>query len=87
MPFLPLRDLPDPGMEAKCPASLALAGGFFTAEPPGKPNNVHIYVFGKSETKMFICISQGPFRKTASILNRRNLIQRIGYMDDIRTET
>ena len=28
------RDLPDPGME---PVSPALAGGFFTAEPPGKP--------------------------------------------------
>ena len=28
------RDLPDPGME---PASPALAGGFFTAEPPRKP--------------------------------------------------
>ncbi|XDA79075.1 hypothetical protein R6Z07F_009132 [Ovis aries] len=27
------RDLPDPGME---PASLALAGRFFTTEPPGK---------------------------------------------------
>ena len=27
-------DLPDPGME---PESSALAGGFFTTEPPGKP--------------------------------------------------
>ena len=27
-------DLPDPGIE---PTSLALAGGFFTTEPPGKP--------------------------------------------------
>ena len=52
----------------------------------GKPNNVHIYVFGRSETKMFNCVSQGPFRNTTSVLNRRNLIQRIGYMDDMRTE-
>ena len=28
------RDLPNPGMEH---ASPVLAGGFFTAEPPGKP--------------------------------------------------
>ena len=28
------EDLPDPGME---PASPALASGFFTTEPPGKP--------------------------------------------------
>ena len=28
-------DLPDPGIK---PMSLALAGGFFTTEPPGKPH-------------------------------------------------
>ena len=28
------RDLPDPGLE---PVSPALAGEFFTTEPPGKP--------------------------------------------------
>ena len=30
-------DLPDPGIEPEFPASPALAGGFFTTEPPGKP--------------------------------------------------
>ena len=34
LPFPPPGDLPDPGTE---PASPALAGGFFTSEPPGKP--------------------------------------------------
>ena len=34
MPFLTPGDLPDPGIEC---ASPALAGGFFTTEPPGKP--------------------------------------------------
>ena len=34
LPFPSLRDLPDPGME---PVSPALASGFFTTEPPGKP--------------------------------------------------
>ena len=29
------RDLPDPGVERVSPA---LAGGFFTSEPPGKPS-------------------------------------------------
>ena len=33
-PFPPSGDLPDPGIE---PSSPALAGGFFTTEPPGKP--------------------------------------------------
>ena len=30
------RDLPGPGIEPASPLSPALAGGFFTAEPPGK---------------------------------------------------
>ena len=34
LPFSSLGDLPNPGIE---PASPALAGGFFTTEPPGKP--------------------------------------------------
>ena len=33
LPFPPLGDLPDPGIEL---ASPALAGGFFITEPPGK---------------------------------------------------
>ena len=32
--FPPPGDLPDQGIEPVCPA---LAGGFFIAEPPGKP--------------------------------------------------
>ena len=35
LPFLSPGDLPNPGIE---PESPALAGGFFTTEPPGKPN-------------------------------------------------
>ena len=34
LPFLSLGDLPNPGIEHACPA---LAGRFFTTEPPGKP--------------------------------------------------
>ena len=34
LPFPPPEDLPDPGME---PVTFALAGGFFTTEPPEKP--------------------------------------------------
>jgi len=32
-----LGDLPDPGIKPTSLASLALAGRFFTTEPPGKP--------------------------------------------------
>ena len=38
LPFPSPRDLPDPGIRA---ASPALAGGFFTTEPPGKPESSH----------------------------------------------
>ena len=41
MPFPFPRDLPDPGVK---PVSPALAGGFFTAEPLGKPKS-HLHNF------------------------------------------
>ena len=37
MPFLIPGDLPDPGIEPMSPTSPALAAGFFTTAPPGKP--------------------------------------------------
>ena len=38
-PFPPPGDLPDPGIEPGSLASPALAGGFFTTMPPGKPKS------------------------------------------------
>ena len=38
LPFPPPGDLPDPRIKPTSPASPALAGGFFTTEPPGKPH-------------------------------------------------
>ena len=32
-------DLPDPGIKPEFPVSPALAGRFFTTEPPGKPRS------------------------------------------------
>ena len=37
LPFTPPGDLPDPGIKSWSPASLVLAGGFFTTVPSGKP--------------------------------------------------
>ena len=37
LPFPPPRDLPDPGIKPASLAFPALAGRFFTTEPPGKP--------------------------------------------------
>ena len=38
LPFPPPGDIPNPGIE---PLSPALAGRFFTTEPPGKPQNIN----------------------------------------------
>ena len=38
LPFPTPGDIPDPESEPESPVSPALAGGFFTTEPPGKPN-------------------------------------------------
>ena len=37
LPFPPPEDLPNPGIEPTSLAPPALAGGFFTTTPPGKP--------------------------------------------------
>ena len=42
LPFPPPGDLPDPGMKLASPASLALAGRFFSTEPLGKPLQMYI---------------------------------------------
>ena len=44
LPFPPPGDLPDPGIEPKSLASSALAGGFFTTAPPGKPADMLICI-------------------------------------------
>ena len=38
LPLLSPGDLPDPGIKLASLMSPALAGGFFTTEPPGKPD-------------------------------------------------
>ena len=37
LPFPPLGDPPEPGIEPAAPVVPALAGGFFPLVPPGKP--------------------------------------------------
>ena len=46
LPFPSPGDLPDPEIKPESLTSPALAGRFFTAEPPEKPI---IYLFGESE--------------------------------------
>ena len=51
------RDLPDPGIE---PTSPALAAGFFTTEPPGKPHG--ILLSHERESNNAICNNMDPTR-------------------------
>ena len=48
LPFSLPGDLPYPEIEPMSPASPALPGRFFTAEPPGKPKRIHkeMYIRG-----------------------------------------
>ena len=48
--FPPPGDLPNPGVKPLSPESPALTGGFFTTEPPGKPNS------GLNNTKVLLSI-------------------------------
>ena len=43
LPFTPPGDLPNPGIELMSPVSPALAGRFFTLEPPGKTHACSLY--------------------------------------------
>ena len=45
LPFPSLREHPNPGVEPIYLASLALAGGFFTTAPLGKPTYTYTYSF------------------------------------------
>ena len=42
LPFSTPGDLPNPGIKSMSFASPALAGGFFTKEPPTKPRRMNI---------------------------------------------
>ena len=41
LPFATPGDLTNPGIQPTSPVSPALAGGFSTTEPPGKPHKIH----------------------------------------------
>ena len=46
LPCPPPGDLPSPGIEPASLVSPALAGGFFTTVPPGKPHTLHLGEIG-----------------------------------------
>ena len=70
LPFPPPQNLPDPGIE---PTSLALAGGFFTTDPPGKPQrkNTLNHTCTHSCVSIFFCyVFLNPWFKVILLIPR-----------------
>ena len=63
LPFPPLGDLPDPGTKL---ASPALAGRFFTTEPPGKPRE-HCVLVVQSLSQVQLFTTPGTAARQASL--------------------
>ena len=66
LPLSTLRDIPDPGIKPVSPESPAMAGGFFTTEPPGKPicqvkrqQSTHLFMYLFSAFYLFILYCSG----------------------------
>ena len=55
LPFLSPGDLPNPGIKPASLAPLALAGGFFTTVPPGKPTALLMAPYKVSHFKDLLC--------------------------------
>ena len=55
LPFPPPGDLPNPGTEPKSLVPPALAGGFFTTEPPGKPTLGSVFLNHSISYYNFVC--------------------------------
>ena len=60
--FLLQGNLPDPGIKLAILGSSAMAGGFFTTEPPGKPHDTksgvkNIYPFYFGQMASIFCFS------------------------------
>ena len=67
LPFVSPRDLPEPGIEPASPMTPALATGFFTTEPPGKPIYVSIFLQTHLPSRLphniersSVCYTAGP---------------------------
>ena len=70
--FPPPGDLLDPWIEPMSPVSPALAGRFFTAEPPGKPLNYY-YLSRKIKNKWAHTHQNGGFQKWSKLLRVKDL--------------
>ena len=64
LPFPPPGYLPEPGIEPTSPASPALAGGFFSIDPLGKPIKNKYLKIPSQINKITRVLSSGPFQSS-----------------------
>ena len=69
-PFPPPGNLPDSGIKV---ASPALAGGFFTTEPPGKPNKLSVQLL--SRVRLFATPWTAARQTSLSVTNSQSLLK------------
>ena len=67
LPFPPPGDLPDPEMELTSPVTPALAGGFFTTEPTGKPYCVLVSQWVQSLSRVLLFVTTWIAARQASL--------------------
>ena len=67
LPFPPPGDLPDPEMELTSPVTPALAGGFFTTEPTGKPYCVLVSQWVQSLSRVLLFVTPWIAARQASL--------------------
>ena len=75
------RDLLDPGMEPASLVSLALAGGFFTIVPPGKPPVQILYPF-HARSSWHLCRDTRRAKKAAVSFSHTSPQVRKSYNND-----
>ena len=89
LPFPTIRDLPNPGVEPMFLVSLALAGGFFITESPGRP--MEYYSAIKKEWNNAICSNMDGSRdyctKWSQSERERQIVHEITYMWNLTYDT
>ena len=78
--FPPPGDLPNPAIEPMSPASPALAGEFFTTEPPEKPLSTQLFILNLI---LPVCIYVGDVDKLMALSSKEKSLKWWVSIDEI----
>ena len=92
LPFPPPGDLPNPGIQPESPMFLALAGGFFTTEPPGKPLSMHTcmknaQVLNDTDLKGCTTLEWSPRIRISTWISDGRLDRNINFQERVKEES